>query len=255
MTAHSALSCDQARLALSARLDGEPLGVSADRLGLHIDTCRACSDWLARAEQVTRLVRLQPARVPDLTDAILAAVAADSVAADSVAADSLAADRARPAAGAQARAGRAGAGRQALTRLLQAAIAAVASMQLLVIISVVLGISVDEHADHEAGAFAAAVAAGFLLAAFRPRLARAYTPIAIVLAVCLTVTSRMGMSGHEVTMLREIGGYVATIVQAVLIFTLGRLYSPSDASSNSSPNSSPNSSSGRGVVNPTGIPA
>jgi predicted anti-sigma-YlaC factor YlaD len=227
MTAHPAISCDQARLALSARLDGEPLGMPADRLGWHVDTCPACADWLSRAERVTRLVRVQPVRVPDLTETIMAAVVADQA--------SLAADRARTAsaghAATEAGGRRAvGSGRQALTRVLQTAIAAIAAMQLFAITSVVLGISADQHADHEAGAFAAAVAAAFLLAAFRPRLARAYTPIAVVLAVCLTVTSRMGMGEHPVTMLHEIGGYLGAIVQAGLIFALGRLYPSSDGS-------------------------
>ncbi|GII20426.1 zf-HC2 domain-containing protein [Planosporangium mesophilum] len=219
MTAHPAISCDQARLALSARLDGEPLGMPADRLGWHVETCPACADWLSRAERVTRLVRVQPARVPDLTETIMAAVAAEQA--------GLAVDRARTrSTGRRA----AGAGRQALTRVLQTAIAAIAAMQLFAITSVVLGVSTDQHADHEAGAFAAAVAAAFLLAAFRPRLARAYTPIAVVLAVCLTVTSRMGMGDHPVTMLHEIGGYLGAIVQAGLIFALGRLYPSSDSS-------------------------
>jgi predicted anti-sigma-YlaC factor YlaD len=229
MTAHSALSCDQARLALSARLDGEPLGVPADRLGRHVDTCPACADWLARAEQVTRVVRLQPARVPDLTGAILAAVTAD---------------HSKPASARPRRSRLAVPGRQALTRVLQAAVAAVAAMQLLATVPFILGISVDEHASHEAGAFAAAVAVAFLLAAFQPRLARAYTPIAVVLAVCLTSTSWMGMAEHQVTVLREVGGYVGTIVQAALIFALGRLY----------PSASPAAPSDRASAGPAGLP-
>ncbi|MGC9669859.1 zf-HC2 domain-containing protein [Planosporangium sp. 12N6] len=220
MTAHFALTCDQARLALSARLDGEPIGVPADRLGSHLDTCPACADWLRRAEQVTRLVRLQPARVPDLTRTILAAVAAD---------------RARPVPAPPAGRGlvasgrrgyrRLGApGRQALMRLLQAAVAAVAAMQLLDIMPVMLGISADAHASHEVGAFAAAVAAAFLLAAFQPRLARAYTPIAVVLAVCLIATSGLDIGEHRVTVLHELVGHLGTLLQTVLIFALGRLY-------------------------------
>jgi predicted anti-sigma-YlaC factor YlaD len=224
MTAHSVLSCDQARLALSARLDGEPLGVPADRLGLHIDACRACADWLARAEHVTRMVRLRPARVPDITESIMAAVAADQ-------------ERTVPASPAGRR--RAAPGRQALTRLLQAAVAAVAAMQLLVIAPVMLGISADEHASHEVGAFAAAVAVAFLLAAFQPRLARAYTPIAVVLAVCLTATSGLDIGEQRVTVLHEIGGHFGTIIEACLMFALGRLYSSSSDPSPDRPATGP----------------
>jgi predicted anti-sigma-YlaC factor YlaD len=234
MTAHSALSCDQARLALSARLDGEPLGVPADRLGLHIDTCRACADWLTRAEQVTRLVRLEPARVPDLTESILAAVAVDQ--AKSVPVSPAGRRRVVP-------------GHQALTRLLRAAVAAVAAMQLLAIVPVMLGISADEHASHEVGAFAMALAVAFLLAAFQPRLARAYTPIAVVLAVCLTATSGLDIGEHRVTVLHEVGGHFGTIIQACLIFALGRSYSsPSDVSPS-------DVSSGRSAADPAGLTA
>lgn len=224
MTAHSALSCDQARLALSARLDGEPLGVPADDLGSHIDICRGCAEWLARAEQVTRLVRVQPARVPDLTDAILAAVAADRAGSVDRAGS---ADRYRPAQRrVKAQRGVTQPRRQALTRLIQAGIAAVAAMQLWVVMPVMLGISTRGHASHEVGAFAAAVAAAFLLAAFQPRLARAYTPIAVVLAVCLTATSGLDIGEHRVTVLHEIGGHFGIVIQAFLIFALGRLYAP-----------------------------
>jgi predicted anti-sigma-YlaC factor YlaD len=226
MSTHPGLSCDQARLALSARLDGEPLGVPADRLDAHMATCTGCADWLARAEQLTRLVRVQPARVPDLTATILAAVAADR------AAEKTRKTRTRAAADqvAAAQRGSVFAGRQAIQRLLQAAVAAIAAMELLVVMPVMLGVETDEHANHEVGAFAAAVAVAFLLAAFQPKLARAYTPIAVVLAVCLTATSGLDIGEHRVTVLHEIGGHWGTIIQAGLIFALGRLHSPSPRS-------------------------
>jgi predicted anti-sigma-YlaC factor YlaD len=242
MSTHPGLTCDQARLALSARLDGEPLGVPADRLNAHMATCAGCADWLARAEQLTRLVRVQPARVPDLTATILAAVAADrAAAAKTRAAKTRAAktraaktraEKTRTAADqvAAAQHGRVFAGRQAIQRLLQAAVAAIAAMELLVVMPVMLGVEADEHANHEVGAFAAAVAVAFLLAAFQPKLARAYTPIAVVLAVCLTATSGLDIGEHRVTVLHEIGGHWGTIIQAALIFALGRLHSPSPRS-------------------------
>jgi predicted anti-sigma-YlaC factor YlaD len=212
MTARAVLSCDQARVALSARLDGEPLGVAADRLGAHVDACAGCADWLTRAEQVTRLVRVQPARVPDLTDAILAAVAAQQATMTDP-----------PASSVRVSLRRKGSGRQALQRLLQAGVAAIAATELMVVLPVMLGISADEHASHEVGAFAAAVAVAFLLAAFQPRLARAYTPIAVVLALCLTATSGLDIGEHRVTVLHEIGGHWGILIQAAMIFALGRL--------------------------------
>jgi predicted anti-sigma-YlaC factor YlaD len=241
MNAHPAISCDQARLALSARLDGEPLGVPTDRLAAHVDTCAGCADWLGRAEQVTRLIRVQPARVPDLTGSIVAAVLADRAdAADGARSTFRAKGVFRAWAGlgvpSGQRALRLGTpARQALQRLLQAAVAAIAAMELLVVLPVMLGVSADEHTSHEVGAFAAAVAVAFLLAAFQPRLARAYTPIAIVLAVCLTGTSGLDIGEHRVTVLHEVGGHWGTIIQAALIFALGRLYPPMSGAENRLP--------------------
>jgi len=219
MTAHP-LSCDQARLALSARLDGEPLPVPADLLGAHVDACAGCADWLARVEQVTRLVRVQPvARVPDLTDSIMAAVAADRAV--------VPVPRRRPLP------------RLALQRLIQAAVAAFAAMELSLALPVMFGFSEDHHTTHEVGAFAAAVAVAFLIAAFQPRLARAYTPIAIVLAVCLSATSGLDIGEHRVTIIHEIGGHFGTIAQAALIWALGRLYGSGAESGSGAPEAAP----------------
>jgi hypothetical protein len=111
-----------------------------------------------------------------------------------------------------------------LQRLLQAGVAAIAATELMVVLPVMLGISADEHASHEVGAFAAAVAVAFLLAAFQPRLARAYTPIAVVLALCLTATSSLDIGEHRVTVLHEVGGHWGIVIQAAMIFALGRLF-------------------------------
>ena len=224
MTAQPVLPCDQARTALSARLDGEAPGVPAGTLARHVDGCAACADWLTRAEQVTRLVRVQPARVPDLTEAILAAVAADRAATARSAARTVPAVRALWP------------GRQAVQRLLQAAVAAVAAVQLIAVVPVMFGVDAHGHSSHEVGAFAAALGVGFLLAAFQPRLARAYTPVAVALAVCLLATSGLDVGEHRVTVLHEVAGHWGTVIQVVLIVVLGRL------------NPAPESPGGRSVV-------
>src|SRR4051794_33713744 len=97
------MRCDDVRLVLSARLDGEaaydasPLtgrpqvgnfagrpqvGISAadagpDAVSAHLDGCAMCRTWLSGAERVTRLVRVQAVQVPDLTMSIMQAVHAD----------------------------------------------------------------------------------------------------------------------------------------------------------------------------------
>jgi hypothetical protein len=62
---------------------------------------------------------------------------------------------------------------------------------------------------------------GFLLAAYRPARARAYVPVALVLALCLAVTSGIDLARGATVFSHEIGHLVA-VVQAVLLYSLGR---------------------------------
>ncbi|MDM4722721.1 hypothetical protein QTQ03_25135 [Micromonospora sp. WMMA1363] len=70
------MTCEDVREARSARLDGEEVSVASATLDAHAGGCPAGRVSLARAEHVTRLVRVQPGAVPDLTAPVLAAVAA-----------------------------------------------------------------------------------------------------------------------------------------------------------------------------------
>jgi predicted anti-sigma-YlaC factor YlaD len=212
MTHHAALGCDQARLALSARLDGEPSGVPANQLQTHLNICDACRDWLTDAERLTRLVRAQPPQVPDLTEAILTTIATDPAA------------RVTPAGSRTAGAAKKTARLAGVTqRAVQGAVAVIAGMQLALALPAMLG--GDIHANREMGSLDAAVAVGFLIAAFKPRLARAYTPIAVVLAGCLALTSGWDVAHHHVTLVHELTGHLATVAQAVLLCTLAWLTS------------------------------
>src|SRR4051794_37437274 len=69
------MSCAPFREAISARLDGEPLGMPASALEGHLAGCAGCGDWATQAAQVTRRARLAAAPpVPDLTATVLAAL-------------------------------------------------------------------------------------------------------------------------------------------------------------------------------------
>ncbi len=229
MTRQPAIACEYARLALSAQLDGEDPGTPAGRVTAHLDSCPACRAWLTRAEQVNRAVRLQPARVPDLTEAILAAVAADPAIRTSAAA----ATAGMSASGVpSASAGPSAAGgreldrsvRQSRQRVLQLATVAIAVVQLLLALPALfgtLGLGLSPHAAHELGSFDAALAVGFLVAGVRPAWARGYTPVAAVLAVCLTVTSGLDAAHQQVSLLRETG-HLVVVGQALLLWALAR---------------------------------
>jgi predicted anti-sigma-YlaC factor YlaD len=211
------MRCEDVRVGLSARIDGEEPGLAATSLTTHLDGCTECRSWLGRAEQVTRLVRLRSLRVPDLTDAIMAAVAADRADAARATADADERDALRVA---RERA----AARYGRRQVLRLAVGAVAVAQLLVVLAELLpglGLGIPLHARHELATFDAALAAGFLLAAWRPALARAYLPAACVLAAGLALTASVDLV-HGVTTMAEESGHLIAVVQAALLWGLSR---------------------------------
>jgi predicted anti-sigma-YlaC factor YlaD len=69
------MQCETYREAVSARLDGEPLGMPAAELDEHLAACPPCAAWADAAARVTRRVRRLPEPpAPDLTATVLAAV-------------------------------------------------------------------------------------------------------------------------------------------------------------------------------------
>jgi predicted anti-sigma-YlaC factor YlaD len=198
------MRCAQARVALSARLDGEDPGPDAVDLAGHLADCADCRRWLATARRLVPVTRA-PVPTPDLTRAVLTRVAAER--ADQAAAARAAAARRR--------------------RRLRLAVGLSGAVQLLLALPGLLGLD-GEHAGREAAAFDVALAAGFLFAAYRPTLARAYAPLALVLAGCLAVTGgvdllygRAGL-GHEVT-------HLVAVAQAGLLWALARRYPPGES--------------------------
>lgn len=197
------MTCDDVRAALSARLDGEDPQAPAVALDAHTRACPGCRAWLARAVQVTRLVRVQAVDVPDLTASVLAAVAADPEAA-----------RRTGAAPARAR-----------HQVLRVAVAVAAVAQLAIALPVLLaglGVAADPHTSREMASFDVALAVGFALAAYRPQRAQAFVPVAIVLAVCLAGTSAADIANSTTALVHEIG-HLAAVVQAGLLWALGRV--------------------------------
>ena len=194
------MTCDQIRVALSARLDAEDPGVPAERLDGHLARCPACRDWLARAEEVTRAVRV-PAPARDLTAAVLTAVAAD------------------PASDRHARL-------RARRQVLRVAVGVAALAQLVMAVQALWGVvPLDPHTGREAASFDVAVAVGFGLAAYRPERARAFVPVAFVLAACLSLTSVVDMAAATTALVHEFG-HLAAVAQAGLLWALGRSTPP-----------------------------
>ncbi|MFU8876278.1 zf-HC2 domain-containing protein [Micromonospora sp. SL4-19] len=195
--------CEEVREALSARLDGEDPQALAAALTAHTASCPGCRSWLAGAERVTRLARLRVVDVPDLTAPVLAAVGADG-----------AATRHGEAATVRAR-----------RQVLRVAVAVAAVAQLAIALPILLaglGVEADPHTSREMASFDAALAVGFALAAWRPERARAFLPVALVLAVCLAGTSVVDIAASTTAAVHELG-HLAAVVQAALLWALGRV--------------------------------
>ncbi len=77
------------------------------------------------------------------------------------------------------------------------------------------------HATREMASFDIAIAVGFALAALRPERARALLPVALVLALCLAVTSAVDVASGRAAAIHEIG-HLAAVVQAAALWALGR---------------------------------
>ena len=193
--------CDPIREALSARLDGEPSPVAAEVLEAHLAACGECGDWLAEVEEVTSAMRRHIPEAPDLTVTILAAVRAE------------ARDAARGAANIKKRA------------TMRLALGLTALMQLAMAIPMLLGLGDIAHTWREAASFDIAVAFGFALAAWRPDLARAFVPVAFVLAGCLIVTSIFDIVEGAARFAHEVG-HIAALAQAALLWGLSRQDGP-----------------------------
>jgi predicted anti-sigma-YlaC factor YlaD len=172
------MPCHPFREAISARLDGEPLGMPTRVLERHLDTCSTCADWSEQASRVTRRARLAPApAVPDLTGAVLAAL-----------------PRELPGAAAAAR-------RRLLDTGLRLALLAVgvaqAGIAWPVLVTGAGAMSAPTHLTRETGAWNLAVAAAFLAVAAAPRLAAGALPFLLSFAALLVPVTLADLgAGH-----------------------------------------------------------
>ncbi|GAA0284825.1 zf-HC2 domain-containing protein [Cryptosporangium japonicum] len=216
------MQCAQIRVALSALTDREDPGIDRADVDAHLAGCTECRTWHAAATEATEAARAaqRPAAgVPDLTEQVLAAIAADNAA------------RRRPRfaftrAGGPAPAGNA----PGWTGVLHAGvlrwavgISAVAQL-LLALPALVAGPGTTDaalHTGREMASFDVAVAIGFLFVAGRPAWARALVPVAVALAGCLLLTSSIDVADGAAQLGHELNHLLAG-VQAALVWLLAR---------------------------------
>jgi predicted anti-sigma-YlaC factor YlaD len=170
------MSCRRVQEAISARIDGEDPGFSAERIDAHVASCPTCRAFAASAAALHRQVRVQPAEpVPDLADAILLAA-------------------------------------QGLPRAPSApewpryVLLVVAFTQLLIALpALVLGdqAGATVHLAHELGSWDAALAIAWLVVSWSPRRAAGLLPFTLALAGVMVgtglldvVSGRAGLSGE-----------------------------------------------------------
>jgi predicted anti-sigma-YlaC factor YlaD len=194
------MDCERWRDALSARLDGEPLGVDEALLEAHLTTCSACCDHARALENLHRSFRLRTAgQVPDLTDSILTAAAADR-------------RRLRVDAG-------------VVTLLLRWVLVGIAALEIGLASPELLG---RWHTGSELGTWGIAVGIGFLSVAMTPARASALVPMLGCAGVLtLVVTTRHLLAGAASMSAEWPHGLVlAGVVTVVAISRLERVDHP-----------------------------
>ncbi len=169
------MSCDHWQAAISARIDGEDMGVEPRLLDAHLARCASCRAFDAALTGSMRSARLEQAGpMPDMSGQISRlAAAADRAAALSI------------------------------PRVLLGVVAI--EVLLLALKALVLGSSDDTfaHATRHLGAFSFAYGVGLLVVVVRPARARAMLPVAAVLAGALAITAIIDMVNGTVPLLGE----------------------------------------------------
>jgi predicted anti-sigma-YlaC factor YlaD len=160
------MDCEDAREAISALLDDEPVGVDPTELSSHVAECRDCDAWRESAHRITRRARLTPARSAPTAPTTLFAAIRDEMKRSSR-------TRAVPTG---ARLG-----------LVVIAIAQI----VLTLPALIFGSDHEApmHVAHEMGSFDMALAIGFLIVAWQPQRARGMHLLVGAAAALLIVTA------------------------------------------------------------------
>lgn len=190
------MKCETAREAISALLDNEDSGVDPRELEEHLVDCLDCRTWQTWAHEVTRHARLEPARAVTVpSDELVRLVLAHS----------------RPPR------------RPALVTVVRGGLVAVAAAQVWVTVPILLSghdHTAPEHIAHEIGAFAMAMAVGFVVAAWKPDRAHGMHALVGAVAVLLVVTSTVDLLhgrtelGDEVPHLLAVAGWLLLVYLA-----------------------------------------
>jgi predicted anti-sigma-YlaC factor YlaD len=215
------MDCDSIRAAISASLDGEDAGLSADVTRAHLDSCANCRAWRERQHALTRHARLTGYALDhDLTERILTAVA---VRADPAPGDPVGPAVATPGLAAPA----AAKPRPEIPKTRRVALALVAIAQLAITVPLlVLGHDrgAGVHAAHELGSFDLALAIAFVVGVVRPKLSAGLAWPCCVAAFGLAGTAIIDMMAGQ-TFGADEAQHMVAVVGALLLFWQSRTVS------------------------------
>jgi predicted anti-sigma-YlaC factor YlaD len=173
------MECENYRLGISARLDGEDAGVDDASLAWHLAHCEACRAFESEAIGLTRAVRVAATEVaPDLTPTIMAAINLERV------------------------------GRKSRFDLqaLRIGLITLAVVQMLLAVPVLLfgsDAGAPIHLAREIGSFDFALAVGFFFVGWRPARAYGMLPLVAAVVLCLSVTTAVDLVRGTATLLNE----------------------------------------------------
>ena len=203
------MTCERYREGASARLDGEPLGMSASALENHLGSCADCAAWLRAAERAGRGLRVTGATPPDLSEQILQNVVL-------------------PAARLSRR-----------RWMLRAGLAILGFVQWALAVPAIFGdnvgmqagMAMGVHAAHESAAWNLAMGASFLAVAVKPARAVGALPILTTFVSVLAVLSVPDLISGVVSpsRLASHAGVLVGLVLVVLMWRSERLPTPERA--------------------------
>ena len=184
------MDCQTVRIALSARLDGEPMASDGPAVDDHVRACAGCAGWVGAAESLAARVAEVAERDhhPDLVAATLGAAATT-------------------AAGPWWRT--VGWRRIALAGIAVAQLVLAAS-------SLSAGDEHHAHHYHELGAWEAALAVGLLAVAWRPARAWGMLPLVAAVVLALAVATTADVIAGQASFGRELSHLLAVVALVVL---------------------------------------
>jgi predicted anti-sigma-YlaC factor YlaD len=192
------MDCENYRLGISARLDGEDAGVDNATLAWHLANCEACRRFESEAIAITRATRVAATEVaPDLAPTIMAAINLERVAT----------------------------GRRFDPQALRAGLIALALVQMVLAVPVLLlgrDAGAPVHIAREVGSFDFALAIGFLFVGWRPVRAYGMLPLVAALVACLSITTGVDLVRGTATLLNE-SAHLLDLMGLAAVWELSRI--------------------------------